>query len=398
MIVRLAIFCGLISIFFASQPAQAKDLTVTGLRLGENGKTTRFVVDLDREPTFRYLLLADPFRVVLDLPEAEWQLPYNGASAGRGLIEKFRYGQFRAGVSRIVLDLAEPAIVKRIFVLPPQGSSGYRLVVDLSSADRTTFLAAMKGDITPLSEISPAAASPRLELDNRNDRRRVVIDAGHGGVDPGAPSAIGVPEKTVALKMSQSIRNAIGKDSRYEIVMTRDGDVFLPLRERVEVARGANADLFISIHADSISDRKVRGATVYTLSERASDQEAATLARKENRADLIAGIDLGQEPPEVTSILIDLAQRESMNYSARFASFLVPELQRRVYLRKNAHRFGGFVVLKAPDIPSVLLEMGYLSNVRDAKYLTSRDGRAQLSTAVASAVYRYFDTVTAEGF
>ena len=237
----------------------------------------------------------------------------------------------------------------------------------------------------------------------KRDRKIIVIDAGHGGVDPGNLGVIGVPEKVIVLNMARAIKRAIETSSRYEVVMTRDRDIFAPLKRRPQIAREVHADLFISVHADSLStklkkNRKVRGATVYTLSENASDAEAAALANKENKADLIAGIDLGGETDEVRSILIDLAQRETMNYSAQFANYLVPELKERVYIRKNSHRFAGFVVLKAPDVPSVLVELGYLSNKQDARQLNSAEGRKRISEAIAAAVRRYFESTTAGSY
>jgi N-acetylmuramoyl-L-alanine amidase len=184
--------------------------------------------------------------------------------------------------------------------------------------------------------------------------------------------------------------------------MTRNRDIYIPHRQRFEIAREADADLFISVHADSLKpsrlNNRVRGATVYTLSETASDKEAEALARKENKSDLIAGIDLNGESDEVSSILIDLARRETMNYSAQFASYLVPELKERVYIRKNAHRFAGFLVLKASDVPSVLVEIGYLSNKQDARQLNSAEGRKRISAAIAAAVRRYFESTTAGSF
>ena len=179
--------------------------------------------------------------------------------------------------------------------------------------------------------------------------------------------------------------------------MTRDTDIYIPHRQRFEYARKAGADLFISIHADSIKNSKVRGATVYTLSETSSDKEAAALARKENKSDLIAGIDLRGESTDVANILVDLAMRETMNYSARFAGYLVPELGKEVMLRENSHRFAGFLVLKAPDVPSVLLEIGYISNREDAKQMTSRQGRERIARAISDAVENYFTSIVASG-
>lgn len=371
-------------------PALA-DATVNSIRLGLNGETTRVVIDADQVIDAEAFTLADPYRLVIDLPEVRFGLPQSDGDAGRGLVERYRFGLFRSGVSRLVLDMEAPFQVARFFTLKPQGPYGYRLVFDLAPTDRRSFLRqANKRRREAAPDPRPRRASP---LPRADAKRVVVVDAGHGGVDPGTLSAKGVPEKDVVLAIAKAVRDRLEATGRYEVVLTRDRDIFIDLRRRVAIARAANADLFISIHADALDNRSVRGATVYTLSERASDAEAAALAAKENKADVIAGIDLAEEEPEVTNILIDLAQRETMNFSASFAGLLVPQLRKRHVLRTNSHRFAGFIVLKAPDVPSILLETGYLSNAQDARLLTSPKGRANLANAVTEAVDAYFKQV-----
>jgi len=239
----------------------------------------------------------------------------------------------------------------------------------------TTPLPAMKPRV-------PGAPPPRIV---------VAIDAGHGGVDPGALGVGGVHEKTVTLAYARELKVLLERSGRFKVVLTRDRDQFLRLRDRIAVARRAGAQLFISLHADSHPDSSFRGASVYTLSEEASDSEAAALAAKENKADLIAGIDLSKENETVTSILIDLAQRETKNLSAQFAAMLVKELGRQTRLIRNTHRFAGFAVLKSPDVASVLVELGYLSNRADEKQLLSNAYRTKLSQAVVKAVHDYFE-------
>lgn len=254
---------------------------------------------------------------------------------------------------------------------------------------------------TPTPEIKtaavlrpPPAAPPTGKGKKRDERKVVVIDAGHGGVDPGAISVGGIYEKDITLPMALELKKALEKDGRYKAVLTRSTDVFLRLRERVEVARAAGADLFISLHADSVGSpigaQALRGASVYTLSEQASDKEAEALAAKENRADIIAGVDLGGKSIEVSNILIDLAQRESMNEAARFAAILVDDLKDVVPVLDRSHRYAGFAVLKAPDIPSVLVEMGYLSNKADERLLRSDAQRAKLAAAMRHSVDSFF--------
>ncbi len=218
----------------------------------------------------------------------------------------------------------------------------------------------------------------------------IVIDPGHGGVDPGATGVSGIYEKHITLAMAREMKAVLEKNGRYRVHLTRDRDVFIRLRDRVAIARSQGADLFISLHADAVQNPQIRGLSVYTLSQNASDNEAQTLAEKENKADLIAGVDLTHETPDVAGILIDLAQRETMNRSAGFATELVDEVGQEMDLLGNTHRFAGFAVLKAPDVPAVLVEMGYLSNDFEEKQLRQPQYRARLAKAIATAVERYF--------
>jgi len=245
------------------------------------------------------------------------------------------------------------------------------------------------------AEVMAAAAKKPPGKDDKPKpparRRRVVIDAGHGGSDPGTIGARGTYEKEVALAMARELRRHLVATHRYDVTLTRDHDEFISLGERVQIAREAKGELFMSLHADAIHRPDVRGASVYTLSEKASDARAAALAAKENRADAIAGIDLSKQKPDIAAILIDLVQRETKNRSATFANILLPELARHVQMLDRSHRFAGFAVLKAPDIPSVLVEMGYLSNREDERLLTSAAHRTRLSATLVRAVGHYFD-------
>lgn len=365
----------------AAQPA------VTGVRIGDHAQNTRFVIDVTREIDFQVFTLPDPYRVVIDTPELDWQAALAPEGKALGLIDRYRFGVFEPGQSRIVLDVSGPVKVARSFVLPPQGPYSHRIVIDLAPTDRKSFLA--ERDKKPRSKKSTAipSGSPRQKA---NGRKVIVIDPGHGGVDPGTISKNGRYEKKVTLAAGQAVKRLLEKTGKYKVVMTRDRDMFIPLQQRVAIARQAGAELFLSLHADSIANRNIRGATVYTLSENASDKEAAALARKENKADIIAGVDLDGESALLTEILIDLMQRETMNYSAEFANILIPEMGRAVVMRTNSHRFAGFRVLKAPDVPSVLVEMGYLSNAKDVATLTSAAGVAKIAQAIARAVDAYF--------
>ncbi len=383
---------------------------VTGIRTGEQPAATRFVLDLTEAVEFKVFVLPDPYRVVIDLPEVAWQ-----ANAGDhlylGLIKAMRFGLFRPGVSRVVIDVSGPVRVERSFLLPPNGNFSHRFVLDIAEVEPGEFerTAALPPPPTrtetprtepprtqPLQLVPPPQTeTPRTEPPQpaplpRRVRPLIALDPGHGGVDPGTVSSGGTREKDVTLATARELARQLEATGRYVVVLTRTDDRFLRLRQRVEAARTAGADLFLSLHADSIENRRVRGASVYTLSEIASDREAAALAAKENSADLIAGLDLSGESAEVRTILIDLAQRETMNQAAVFANLVIPELSSTGGTLRNGHRFAGFAVLKAPDIPSLLIEMGYLSNREDEELLLSPEYRIRLARALVRAIDHYF--------
>lgn len=367
-------------------------LVATNARLGEHPDYTRFVVDLSETVTYRVFTLANPHRVVIDLPEMQWRLPPDTGLTGKGLVRGYRYGQYRKGTSRIVIDLWKPAAVSEHYILPGGDGKPARLVLDLKPQDETEFVKNSGWPDDPLANL--IEAEPDLEDPNAAedpDRKPIiVIDAGHGGVDPGASGTNGVQEKEVVLQAAVALRDLIIDSGRYDVILTRDSDVFLGLRERVAIARRAKADLFISLHADSIDKPSIRGASVYTLSEKASDAEAEALAKSENSSDIVAGADLSEEPGDVRSILINLAQRETKNQSARFAQALMPELKRETVLLEDTHRFAGFVVLKAPDVPSVLVELGFLSNNADEEQLNSEAFRQRVAEALLRSLDAYF--------
>jgi N-acetylmuramoyl-L-alanine amidase len=383
LLVIAALFMGLGQAL--AQPA------VTAVRIGAHPDSTRFVLDLSDNIKVNVFTLADPYRVIIDMPAVDWKAGDGGqgeAGETEGLVARYRFGLFQQGNARLVLDLRKPAAVRQAFVLPPQGAYGYRFVLDLEATDRTSFMKTVQ--TPPAAPAAPPAAIQSAPQKRSDSRRTVAIDAGHGGVDPGTISGDGTYEKQVTLAVALELKRQLEKTGRYNVVATRQTDIFIPLGERVEIGRRGKADLFISLHADSIANSGIRGSTVYTLSDTASDKEAAALASKENKADIIAGVDLGQQSPEVTDILIDLMRRETMNYSIEFATLLIPNLSRSVQMRDNSHRFAGFRVLKAPDVPSVLVEMGYLSNPQDTRYLNSDDGRRAIASAIAAAVDTYF--------
>ncbi len=379
-----------LALIFAGGAARG-EATLDGIRIGAHPDKTRIVLDLTDTVKFKIFTLADPYRIVVDLPELKVGTAETASQRHRGLIKGYRFGQFKPGNSRLVVDTLGPARVAQAFVLTPRGNTNYRFVMDLKATDAKSFAAALTPAVRPAAKRPippPPLPKPRAKP---KGPRIIVLDPGHGGVDPGAVGHDGEFEKHVVLDYARAIAAELGKRPGFKVRLTRSRDIFLPLRRRVQAAQDAQADLFISIHADSIADGRVRGGAVYTLSEHGSDAEAEALAAKENRSDLIAGITLDEHDDEVVSILIDLAQRETKNYAARFATTLVPEFRRaRIRMRGKPHRFAGFRVLKAPDVASVLLELGYLSNKEDAAYLKQAGTRVAIARAVAAAVEVYF--------
>ncbi|MEC9347084.1 MAG: N-acetylmuramoyl-L-alanine amidase [Pseudomonadota bacterium] len=384
----LLVLCGAL----ATHAAPAR---VTAIRTGENVDATRIVLDMTASTTWNLFVLEDPYRVVVDLEGAEWDLQ-GQPDPVRGLVEGLRFGTFRKGVGRLVMDTTQPVVARRVFMLPPQAGQSWRLVIDLGTANAAEFAdarrAAPEPDSQPVDRSAWPAGVPPLPPPRPGARAVVVIDPGHGGVDPGALGASGLQEKDLVLRVGLALRDSLVATGRYRVVMTRDDDTFVPLSGRVAVARRVNADLFVSVHADAAAGRTAVGAGVYTLSERASDKEAAALARRENRADLIAGVDLSDQDDDVTSILIDLAQRETMNRSARLAQTVVVELGRKVTMRANPHRFAGFRVLTAPDVPSVLVEIGFLTNREEERRLGARETQAKIAAGLTSAIEAWFAT------
>ena len=365
----------------------------TDARLGGDGGRTRFIVDLSQSINLSAFTLADPYRVVLDLPQIAFQLPAKTGETGRGLVKAFRFGLVMPGGSRIVLDASGPVRIDKAFVLDPVDGQPARLVLDLVSIDRETFMRNLAAEKRPGKSAGPARKDDRESNAATGDNRPVVvIDPGHGGLDIGTAASGGYMEKAIVLEFARTLQERLEKKGKYRVVMTRTDDSFVSLSERVRIARAERAALFISIHADSLPrpDPDTRGATVYTVSDDASDAEAARLAESENKADVIAGVDLSAEPGEVADILIDLAQRETRRFSAQFARTMVGELKGSVRLHKHPLRSAGFKVLKASDIPSVLLELGYVTSPHDLKLMTSGAWRKRATGAIAQAVDTFF--------
>jgi N-acetylmuramoyl-L-alanine amidase len=376
-----------------SRPASELPLA-SDVRVGGDDAQARLVVDLSQKIDVRAFTLANPYRVVIDMPQVNFQFPPKAGETGRGLIKGFRFGLVMQGGSRIVVELARPARVDKAYVIEAANDHPARLVLDLASTDREAFMRTIALENRALDNRAPELrkSEPHAESKGGSDPRPlVVIDPGHGGIDNGTRAPSGEPEKTIVLEFSLLLRDKIEKTGKYRVVMTRTDDTFVPLAERVQLARSRQASLFISIHADALrrAEGDAQGATVYTLSERASDARAAQLAEAENQADAIAGLDLS-ELKDVAGILIDLTRRETKTFSQQFAQSVVHELKAATRLHQNPLKSAAFVVLKAPDVPSVLVELGYVTNKADLKSLISTEWRDRTADAITQAIHTFF--------
>jgi N-acetylmuramoyl-L-alanine amidase len=374
----------------ASAPAAAFPV-VGDIRLGGDESQSRMVLDLSEKVDVRAFTLADPYRVVVDMPQVIFQLRPGAGEKGRGLIKAFRFGVVMPGGSRIVIDLTRPARIEKAAIVEAANDQPARLVLDLTGTDRESFLRLAASEVRTTS-------APKLEWQPENKqadpRPLIVIDPGHGGIDNGTRAATGEPEKTIVLEFGLMLRDKIEKLGKYRVAMTRTEDNFVPLADRVALARAREAALFISIHADALArgEGDAQGAAIYTLSDRPSDARAARLAENENRADVIAGLDLSSEPKDVAGILIDLARRETKTFSVQFAQALVNALKPSTRLHQHPLKSASFVVLKAPDVPSVLIELGFVSNKSDLKSLISQEWRERTADSIVQGIEGYFTT------
>lgn len=373
----------------APGPEQAVAVDV---RLIEANGGTQLEFDLSRAVEAKAFVLADPDRVVVDLPEVAFRIDGDRRSAPKGLVRSYRYGQFAQGRSRVVIDLARPAKILRAdaATFARDGLGPARLTIALGPEGRDAFRAAAKRNSALARDEAASTPSP-LPSPERSAKPVVVIDAGHGGVDSGAVShtqgAQETLEKTVVLEFARDLAKSLEGDGRLQVIQTRSTDVFVSLEERVRIARSANAALFVSIHADSLRNAQgVSGATVYTVSDRASDAEAARIADSENAADRAAGVDAAESSGEVADILFDLTRRETRAFANIVSRDLVARMSKAMTMHRIPNRSAGFKVLKAPDVPSVLIELGYLSSEQDVKAMNSPEWRARSTQAVAEAI------------
>ena len=357
----------------AVSTATAGDLR--DLRLWDSPEGTRVVMELSESTAHKVFTLENPARIVIDLPGITGAKLAN-KETGKGAVEHVRAAQREEGL-RIVLDMSKQ-IEPRAFMLDPADQYGYRLVLDLAGA----------GD-----EAAPPAAPPVKAEAFERKPIVVAIDAGHGGEDPGAIGHGGLFEKDVALTLSRKLAALVNDEPGFRAVLTRDGDYYLELRERVKRARKAEADLFVSIHANALKDRAMRGSAVYVVSARgATSEHARWLAQKENAADLVGGVGLHGKDDELAAVLIDLSQASTMEASFDVGSRMLKSLGRVNQLQRPVVQQAGFMVLKAPDIPSVLVETAFITNAEEEKLLRDPKGQDRIVRSLLDGIQGYFES------
>lgn len=377
---------------------------ISNIRIGYDGERTRVVIDATRDLDFsQFALSSGGMRYVLDFDRLDWRLPdqaaHQGEGDGAGGIQRFRYAHNSPTTSRLVFDLDEPLIFESSFTMAPAQTGGtYRIVIDFQPTDLNTFKsikprspnrAVVKPAEVSTPVILPArspAVEPQLPSPGVSDKYIVVIDAGHGGRDPGAQGIKGTREKDVNLAAALKLRQLLEASGRYDVVLTRESDVLIDHEERIEIARNANADIFISIHADAAGNRAVSGASVYTLSA-AGDKRVDRLIDDKGWS---TPLEVEPAGDAAKDILQDFIQRETLTKSSSFADILIPELEKVGPILRNSHRQGNLAVLLAPDVPAVLLEVGFLTNPNDEKRLISQEGLSLSMEAVKSAIDIYF--------
>jgi len=370
--------------------ANVREPVVFSGAIAGDEQATRIFFDFDQNSQASYFFMDRPDRLIIDLDEVVFNLPEDGSLAPRGLVSDVKYGRISEGRSRIVFMLAAPVAMASFDVRTRKDGSGSRLVVDLKRSTQAAFQSKVDETAERQRQLLAKKGDRVAPKRKREGRFTIVLDPGHGGIDGGAEGRGKTKEKDITLNFTKILAVKLEQSGPYDVKLTREEDVFVSLRERLDFSRRQRADLFISIHADSLNQRFVRGSTVYTLSKKASDGLSERLARSENAVDLVAGVALPQEQNAVTDILIDLTTRETTRFSKQFSRILVTRLGKSVKLIKNPQRSAAFGVLKAPEVPSVLLELGYLSNREDEKLLISPEWQSKAADAVVAAVEDFF--------
>lgn len=362
---------------FAQDP---KAVRASAFAMTGDAKSQTISMTFDRDPDLRWFLLRNPYRMVLETASAKFVFDPDRLKPNR-MIESVRFGDAGEGRSRLILASPRPFKLAGVEAGDPDPAGAVRFSMELQSASAKDFDAALAEQ-----QMSTASTKPADAAATEGKRFKVVLDAGHGGIDGGAKGGSGVEEKEVTLTFARELKLALEASGRYEVLMTRDDDTFIRLNDRVAFARKNQADLFVSIHADTIRFKGVRGATVYTVSDEASDDDSAALADRENLADQVAGVEIAETNPDVADILVELIRRETHGFSVGFARQLVDRLSNVTGLIKNPHRHAGFRVLRAPDVPSVLVELGYLSNDQDEAQLLDSKWRGKMVDSMTAAI------------
>ncbi len=364
-----------------------------GYAIGGDAARTVFSLELGSPTDYGTRSLANPPRVILDLPETEFRLADGAGRAGKGLITAFRFGLIEAGKSRVVIDTAGPVRVERAELSLGEAGEAFRLEIELVSTTAGELAAAELAEAA--LNLKPTFPEPKpVPRTDPPERPVIVVDAGHGGIDSGA-SGSKIAEKDLVLAVALRIERTLRETRGYDVIMTRTKDVFVSLDERVDVARRHAADLFVSVHADSLARREaartVRGATVYTLADQASDELTRQVADKENAVDLLAGLPMSRvADDQVRDILIDLMRRETLSFASQFRESLLSELRGGVLLSRDPRRSGPFKVLKQPSSPAVLVELGYISNAEDERIMMKPEWQARVASSVVRAVREHF--------
>ena len=379
----------------SAQTAPGRPVTIQDLRLWAGPQSTRVVFDLSAPARYSVMTLQNPDRVVVDLQTA--RLASARLPEGQGFIRRLRVGEQPGGTLRVVIDLTGPA-KPNSFAVAPDGPYGHRLVVDLeAAAGSAAALTAARGAASqaPASTPAPKTPAPPTIVKSARDApgRDIVIaiDAGHGGVDPGSIGKRGTHEKHVTLAIARRLKERIDRELGMRAVLTRDGDYFIGLRERIVRARRQQADMFVSVHADAYHDRSVAGSSVYVLSARgASDESARWLADRENASDLLGGVSLDDKDSVLASVLLDLSQGASMSASVKAADLVMNELYRIGNVTRRGVKHAGFLVLKSPDIPSILVETAFISNPAEEARLLDPKHQRRLADAIHAGVRAYF--------
>lgn len=365
---------------------------VEKVRLGQHDDRTRVVLESNKVIKPKYFHLQSPPRFVLDFDITDFKLDIGRVELPEnGIIKGLREGLFQPRVTRMVVDL-EKAAVARVFNIPASKNKGHRLVIDLKPASDAQ-VARQKETFNRLQRKNARSQPAEIYeiFDKKSDEIVVVLDPGHGGVDPGAIGKNRTFEKHVVLQIAKKLKREIEKKENVKVYLTRDTDIFVPLKDRVKIAQRKNADIFISIHADAHNDRRIKGGSIFVLSDKASDREAARLARHANKGDAVAGLDMRHESRDVQNILIDLTQRETKNKSAILAKEILATMKKSIEVRRDKVAFAGFRVLKAPEIPSVLVEVAFLSNVKEERRLKQRDHQTRIARSIAKGVHAFID-------